>query len=88
MFTERRRHPRSRVLRRGTIVFRHGYSTMPCVLLDLSPAGATIRVDDWLSVPDSFELRILHGPARLASVRHRAAQQAGVEFSDGRDTDS
>lgn len=88
MFTERRKHPRSRVLRRGTIVFRKGYSTMPCVLLDLSPAGAQIKVDDWMTVPDSFELRIIHGPFRMAKVRHRALFQAGLEFIDTPDKDA
>lgn len=82
MLADKRRLPRSRVLRRATMVLRGGRCTMPCVLVDLSPSGAQIRVDDWLMIPDSFELRVLHGPARLASVRHRTGLTAGVEFVD------
>jgi hypothetical protein len=80
--TENRRHPRTRVLRRGRIVFRRGYSTLDCVVLDLSPDGARLKVGEWLALPDRFELRIENGPRREAEVRFRAMETTGVRFVD------
>ncbi|HRO12221.1 PilZ domain-containing protein [Amaricoccus sp.] len=81
---ERRLHPRAHVLRRARIVFRRGYSSLDCVVLDLSPAGARLKVDDWLALPDRFELRIENGPRREAEVRFRAMETTGVRFVDER----
>lgn len=80
MAEERRKHPRSRVLRRGQVVFRDGYSVLDCVLTDLSPGGAQLNVENWLTLPQRFELRITGGPRHLAEVRHRAMARTGVQF--------
>jgi hypothetical protein len=80
MSLERRKHPRSHVLRRGQVVFRDGYSVLDCVLLDLSPGGAQLRVDNWLTLPQRFEVRIKGGPRHLAEVRHRNMERTGVRF--------
>ena len=82
--TEQRQHPRAHVLRRARIVFRRGYSTLDCVVLDLSPGGARLKVDEWLALPDRFELRIENGPRREAEVRFRAMEMTGVRFVDER----
>jgi hypothetical protein len=80
--TEQRQHPRAHVLRRGRIVFRRGYSSLGCVVLDLSPAGARLKVEEWLALPERFELRIENGPRREAEVRYRAMETTGVRFVD------
>ncbi len=80
MTDERREHPRSRVLRRGQVVFRGGHSVLDCVLLDLSVGGAQLRVDNWLTLPQQFEVRIKDGPRHLAEVRHRSMERTGVRF--------
>jgi hypothetical protein len=80
--TERRMYPRSRVLRRAQIVFRGGHTAVACIVLDLSSGGARLKVRDWLGLPDAFELRIENGPSRLAEVRHRDLEIAGVRFRD------
>ena len=80
--TDHRQHPRAHVLRRGRIVFRRGYSSLDCVVLDLSPSGARLKVDEWLALPDRFELRIENGPRREAEVRFRAREITGVRFLD------
>ena len=72
------------MLRRARIVFRRGYSTLDCVVLDLSPAGARLKVDEWLALPDRFELRIENGLRREAEVRFRAMEMTGVCFVDER----
>jgi hypothetical protein len=82
MFTERRKHPRRRVLRRGKIVYRGGHSVLDCVLLDLSAGGARIRTATWLGLPDRFELRMDEGPTHKVEVRYRDLEVAGVRFLD------
>jgi PilZ domain-containing protein len=82
MSSDRRQFPRAHVLRRARIVYRRGYSTIDCVVLDLSSGGARLRVGTWLGLPDSFELRIENGPARDARVRYREMELTGVEFVD------
>ena len=79
---DRRQSPRAHVLRRGRIVFRGGGSTLDCVVLDLSPAGARLKVDEWFALPARFELRIENGPRREAEVRFRAMETTGVAFVD------
>ena len=79
---EKRRHSRAHVLRRGNIVFRDGHSAIGCIVLDLSPGGARLRVRDWLGLPDAFELRIENGPVRQAAVRYRDLETTGVQFAD------
>ncbi|HMQ93582.1 MAG TPA: PilZ domain-containing protein [Amaricoccus sp.] len=80
MSSERRNSPRSRVLRRGQIVFRSGHTAIDCVLLDLSEEGAQLRLDNWLALPRRFELRIENGPSRQAEVRYRAVERMGIRF--------
>ncbi len=82
MSADRRSQVRARVLRRARIVFRRGYSTLDCVVLDLSSGGARIRIDAWLGMPDRFELRLENGPVREAVVRYRDRDSTGVEFVD------
>ena len=54
------------------------------MVLDLSPGGARLKVDEWLALPDRFELRIENGPRREAEVRFRAMEMTGVRFVDER----
>ena len=66
MASEQRHHARAHVLRRGKIVFRRGYGVIDCVVLDLSPEGARLRVGAWLGLPERFELRIENGAVHEA----------------------
>jgi hypothetical protein len=83
MTAERRKHPRSRLLRRARIVFRDGYSSVDCVVLDISVGGARLRYGEWLGIPRRFELRLENGPRRIAEIRHRSHDGTGVRFVDG-----
>jgi hypothetical protein len=80
MTGEQRRRARARVLRRGKIVFRRGYAVIDCVVLDVSPEGARLRVGTWLDLPERFELRIESGTAHEALVRYRNLEVIGVQF--------
>jgi hypothetical protein len=83
MTGDRREHPRTHVLRRARIVFRRGFSTVDCVVLDVSEGGAKVRLGEWLPLPPTFELRMENGPTREAEVRFRARETLGVRFTDG-----
>lgn len=80
--TEKRRHPRSHVLRRALIVFRRGYGTLDCVVLDLSTGGARLKIGDWLGLPERFQLRIDNGLIREAELCARDLDVARVRFVD------
>jgi hypothetical protein len=82
MSDDRRSSLRHHVLRRARIVLRRGYSTIDCVVLDLSAGGARIRVGEWMPLPPSFELRLEDGPSREAEVRFRKRDAIGVRFID------
>jgi hypothetical protein len=82
MSAERRSSPRQRVLRRASIYFGNGRSSVRCVVLDLTGAGARLRVHEWLGVPERFDLRIDNGPSQIAEVCYRDMDVAGVRFLD------
>jgi hypothetical protein len=82
MTAERRESPRAHVLRRARILYRRGFSTIDCVVLDVSPGGARLKVDEWLMLPRRFELCIENGPAHEAEVRYRDMQMTGIRFVD------
>lgn len=82
MQIERRTSPRYNVLRRARIILPGGHCTLSCVLLDMSKDGARLRTDEWLTMPDSFELRLDDGNRRTAEVRYRNMELAGIRFTD------
>ena len=81
MAEDRRVFPRRRLIRRGRIVLHAGRSAIECVILDISEGGARLRLEDWLLVPNAFELRIENGPTHQVEVRHRDLETAGVQFA-------
>ena len=64
---DKRGTPRAHVLRRAGSCTATDY-TIDCVVLDVSPGGARLRVREWLVLPDDFELRIENGPVHEAGV--------------------
>lgn len=79
---EEREHSRSKTLRNGTIIFNSGWSTLSCVILDVSKGGARLRLSD-LSVhcPDEFKLRSEStGQTRLCAVVWRRDRDLGVQW--------
>lgn len=82
MDEERRGSTRARLLRRARIVFQRGYSSIDCVVLDLSAGGAKLKLCGPLGLPDRFELRFDNGLRRAVEVRHRGVETTGVAFID------
>lgn len=82
MMSNRRLHTRSRLLRRGRVVFRNGYSAIDVVVLDISQGGARIKVGGMIGLPDQFELHFEDGLRRSVEMCHREADEAGLRFID------
>ncbi len=77
---ERRKLPRHRTLKRGSISFNRA-AGIDCRVRNLSPAGACLEVASQLGIPDDFTLVIDSDRLReQAHVIWRTATRLGVEF--------
>ena len=78
----RRREHRDRVLFRGRIVFGDGFSTIDCVIRDLSLHGARITVQDHAIVPRTLSLSIADTGRVFEAIRRwQRGHDIGLEFS-------
>jgi diguanylate cyclase (GGDEF)-like protein len=87
----RRIEHRERVLRRGRIVLGDGYSTIDCLVRDISPHGARVTVQEGLAVPHNFNFRLLDTGRAYAAVRRwQRGLSIGLEFmlEDGEEAPS
>ena len=76
-----RLNQRRRVIKAGIIAFNLRRMTYPCMVRDLSAAGARLRVDALDSVPDTFDLMIeLDGFEAECEVVWREGKEIGVRF--------
>ncbi|SIR09091.1 PilZ domain-containing protein [Rhizobium sp. RU20A] len=72
--------PRQRMLK-GVKLVIGGRSTIDAILRDLSDTGARIRVENTVSLPETFEL--LHEDGRRpCRVVRRTINEIGVVFTD------
>src|SRR4051812_35185507 len=78
---ERRSAQRHRVLKKGRIVLNTGFSTLDCMVRNLSDGGAKLLVNSVVGVPDRFELSIDHGGRQPCRVAWRQLNELGVAFS-------
>jgi GGDEF domain-containing protein len=77
----RRSERRHRVFKRGRIIFGDGFSTIDCMIRDLSQRGARISVEDQLSVPSRFSFAVLDsGEVYIAARRWQRGRSIGLEF--------
>ncbi len=83
MDEERRHSNRQRALKGASIVFKHGGSTLICVVRNLSDGGARLGVEDGLNVPETFTLQFEDGRAVECTVVWRLAKLVGVKFAGG-----
>ena len=75
---DRRRAPRSRMIKRGQLV--SGETSLNCVVLDLSRTGARIHLTSPWSLPEIVVLRLPDGVLRDARRRWQRDAEAGYEF--------
>jgi hypothetical protein len=77
---ERRKLPRHRTLKRGSIRFNRA-AGIDCNVRNLSPAGACLDVASQIGIPDDFVLVIDADHLQQACpVIWRTATRVGVEF--------
>lgn len=78
---ERRKVPRQRSYMGGVLAFNRRWSTMECLVRDISPEGARLIVGSTSILPDELDLTIKQRE-RSYRVRlaWRDAEQAGVSF--------
>jgi PilZ domain len=78
---ERRSDQRHRVLKGGTLYFNKGYSSLECVIRDLSATGARIQMGETFGVPTRFTMSISGETTRIeASLRWRTSRNIGLSF--------
>jgi PilZ domain len=78
---DRRTGQRHRVLKGGTLHFNKGYSSLECVVRDLSETGARIQMGETFGVPSRFTMSISGEDERIeASLRWRNSRSIGLSF--------
>ena len=80
---ECRRSPRISVVKSGQIIYRAATCVMDCVILDLSDHGAALQPESPHRLPESFRLKIHHGPTHDCEVCWRYRNKLGVRFLGG-----
>ena len=79
--TERRAHPRHRVLKRVKAVFNSNGSVVDCVMRDISEGGARLACDQATHLPEAFVL-VFPAEREMRDVRvaWRKVNELGVAF--------
>jgi hypothetical protein len=80
-FPERRLTPRTVLCWPGTVIAQDGGKALPCVVVDMSQKGASIRAHD-LALPDEFILSLNASASvlRNCKVIWREPFMVGVQF--------
>jgi hypothetical protein len=80
MMEERRRYPRSRVLKSGRIAVSDKAPKIDCTVRNVSPAGACVALaSSTFGIPQSFTLHLATGPSPCRVI-WRTEQRMGVAF--------
>ncbi|MET0257019.1 MAG: PilZ domain-containing protein [Methylobacterium sp.] len=81
--SERRVAPRVRTLKRAQILFNNRFSTLDCVVRNISATGALLTIDAAAPLPRTFEIRVGDEEAiRPAKLVYRRELFAGIHFLD------
>ncbi len=81
--SERRVAPRTRTFKRAQILFNNRYSTVDCIVRNISSTGALLTIDGSVPLPKQFEFRIGDDEAiRPAKLVYRRELFAGIHFLD------
>jgi hypothetical protein len=74
-----RKAPRRRILKSGTIILGKE-AHLPCLVRNLSEAGARLEVQATFEIPSAFLLGMPGRPPRTCKVIWRTDRQLGVHF--------
>lgn len=77
---DRRQAHRHRALMGARIVFRGGYCSMGCLVLNISDEGALLQPDDIVSCPKTFTLQPRTDVPRACELMWRKGDKVGVRF--------
>ena len=76
----RRVTDRSKTLKSAKIVFNKNQSVIDCMVRDLSPTGAKIKLSDLAAVPRIFVLELNDGTRHDCERVRAMGQEIGVRF--------
>ncbi len=83
---ERRNEQRFRTLKKAKVVFNRRQSVVDCIVRNLSPAGAFLKLEGPTTLPTSFELEIQSENApRQCEVIWQSYDTVGVKFRSAKD---
>ena len=77
---ELRQTQRHRTLKKAHIVVSDGFSTIDCVVRNLSETGAQLKVASVLGIPDQFPLKMGDGRTLQCRIAWKRETDIGVEF--------
>ena len=81
VLVEHRRAPRSNVLKRAKVAYDQGFSSVDCLIRNVSDSGAKLRFSPLaMTVPDYFHLVCLGSPVLNCEVVWRRTGELGVRF--------
>jgi hypothetical protein len=79
---DNRRAPRANVLKRATVAYDQGFSSVDCLIRNISDSGAKLRFSPLaMTVPDTFHLVCLGSPVQDCQVVWRRVGEMGVRFT-------
>lgn len=79
---ERRNQSRARTLKSARILLNHHQSVIDCVVRNLSPTGACLKVETTLGIPDRFDVMFdMDKSIRPCRLIWHNDKQIGVEFA-------
>ena len=80
---ERRHQLRSRTLKSARILLNHHQSVIDCVVRNLSPTGACLKLETTFGIPDRFDVMFdVDKTIRTCRLAWHKDRLIGVEFED------
>jgi len=79
---DRRNQSRARTLKSARILLNHHQSVINCVVRNLSPTGACLKVETTFGIPDRFDVMFdMDKSIRPCRLIWHSGKQIGVEFA-------
>lgn len=77
---KQRNSQRRRSLIGARIISNNGFSSLDCLVRDISETGARLKVENSVAIPDQFSLALSDGRSFPATVRWRRVDMIGISF--------
>jgi DNA-binding response OmpR family regulator len=76
----RRRHLRVKTLKGGQIIYKNSNCVTDCLVVNMSPGGAALKLSKAEEVPETFLLKLKQGSVYRCHVCWRHGEKLGVMF--------